>query len=108
MKKSELKSGMVVRFREGDMYLVVEVNGEYVCVGKDGWNRLKYYKEDLRNDLFESLDIVEVYDPQPSYFGSMISSANRKPIWKREPKKKMTVSQIEKELGYEIEIVRGV
>lgn len=104
MKKSSLESGMVVKTKDGKKYLLVAVRAELVLVGKEEWTTLRNYREDLLHDIYEDLDIVEVYATNGGPFNRMIELGRL--IWKRENKKKMTVSQIEKELGYEIEIVR--
>lgn len=106
MKKSGLRSGMVVKTRADDVLLVVEAKGVRALIGLTVWNPIRYYDEDLLHDKYGELDIMEVYEPEHGSFSSMTNLSNKKPIWVREPKKKMTVSQIEKELGYEIEIVR--
>lgn len=106
MKKSDLKSGMVVKTREDEILLVVEVKGVRTLIGRNAWNPMRRYDDDLKHDNYEELDIMEVYDPEPSAFASMVNLSNKKPIWVRRKKQKMTVREIEKELGYEIEIVR--
>ena len=51
------------------------------------------------------LDIVKVFKPALGSFNDMLSN-ERNRIWDREEVRKMTVSEICKELGYEVEIVR--
>lgn len=58
MKKSDLKSGMVVETREGELYLVVG----YFITKEDGHNLLTNYKENLLNNNHYYLDIVKVYE----------------------------------------------
>lgn len=106
MTKSELKSGMVVKTRDGNILLVVEIKGSLTLVARNEWNQTTNYCDDLKHEYYNVLDIMEVYDTKPRSFDSMTNLSDKKPIWVRKPKKKMTVSQIEKELGYEIEIVR--
>lgn len=105
MTKSKLKSGMIVKTREGDILLVVEIKGSLTLVARNEWNPTTNYCDDLKHEDYDDLDIMEVYDTEPRSFASMTNLSDKKPIWVRKPKKKMTVSQIEKELGYEIEIV---
>lgn len=104
MKKSDLRSGMVVKTKEGMKYLLIEAREELILVGKEEWTTLRHYRDDLLHDIYNDLDIVEIYATNHGTFNDMIEFGRL--IWKRENKKKMTVSQIEKELGYEIEIVR--
>lgn len=115
MKKSDLKSGMVVRFREGDMYFVSEVYGELICIGEDYWNPLRNHNEDLTHTLYKSLDIVEVFDGRQTCFRELISSTNKKPIWRRtEPTEvtmkevtEVTMKEVCEKFGYQVKIVEG-
>ena len=105
MKKSELKSGMVVESRNGNRYVLIEIFGELTLVRDGGWNYIDNYNEDLNNSIHD-LDIVNVYDGIRAGFEEITNVSGSRLLWSRYEKKKMTVSQIEKQLGYEIEIVR--
>nr|DAP34637.1 MAG TPA: hypothetical protein [Caudoviricetes sp.] len=48
---------------------------------------------------------MKVFNPELRKFSSMLSD-ERNCIWKREEVRRMTVSEICKELGYEVEIAR--
>ena len=65
MKKSELKTGMMIVTRDGDRWMVFKDvdNSEDVLITYDGWNDLKMYDEDLRLlvNHDKSFDIIEVY-----------------------------------------------
>ena len=74
MKKSELKTGMVVELRSGNRALVVKDNcykQDAIIFANDNWTRLDSYSEDLlwhvgrneRSDYVKSYDIVKVYKP---------------------------------------------
>lgn len=108
MKLSDLKNGMVVKFRGGDLLLVVEINETKILVNNYMWTRLSNYSQDMETLYnFKDFDIIEVYNGDFGNLHSMLNLSNKQPIWTRYEKKKMTVSEIEKELGYEIEIVKG-
>lgn len=121
MNIKDLKTGMRIITRNGDEYIVLKnvktpygrVEDMYVL--KDGgWMSSSSYNEDLtiKGKTNSNYDIMEVYaQNQGKYIdGSVISTNNVKNmdlIWKRENiKKEMTISEIEKELGYSIKIVK--
>ena len=112
MKKSDLKSGMTVKIRKGERYLVIknyETKLYGVCdvlVNKNSFLTLNDYNEDLilkdKNDF--QFDIMEVY--KPVYDSHIFDFEEHELIWEREEAKEMTLEEIEKELGYKIEIVK--
>lgn len=131
MKKSDIKNGMHVITNDGSEYVIIsgiEARGQIednntanvVMVNVDkygGWMSFDNYDDDLRfhdpegedDEYDRDYDIKIVYAPR--YYGwTMLSihddySINKfTKVWERE-RKKMTKAEIEKELGYEIEIV---
>ena len=134
MKKSDIKNGMHVITNDGTEYIIisgVEAQSQIrdgntadiimVQVNDDGWMPFDDYDDDLRyhdpeGDEYDDeedrcYDIKEVYSPL--CYAWTLSSVHNKPItyvdkfakvWER-PRKKMTKAEIEKELGYAIEIV---
>ena len=106
MKKQDLKTGMLVQFRNGEVYMLI--NDALVRDG--GWNSLYSFDNDL-NDIysFDKFDIVKVSKVlqhnylMPRYWNE--KTLNNNLLWEREETKKMTVSEIQKELGYKIEII---
>ena len=96
--KKLLTERRVVELRNGDRYLVV---GEFL-MGENDY----FIKDDFTNDLanrgLRKFDIVRIYEEIPR-----IGALHYKElgiIWERKPKK-MTKEEIEKALGYEIEII---
>ena len=84
MKKSDLRSGMVIRYRDGDFGLVVDFYGELVSIGRCFWGTFYAYNEDLTYADNPDCDIVEIYDGEKGCFDLIIDSAKEsKPIWKR-------------------------
>jgi len=57
MKKSDLKSGMIVETRDGKRYLFTSG----VLLDFDGYIMLINYNEDLKSKYYEAQDIVKVY-----------------------------------------------
>lgn len=112
--KDDLKVGYVVKYRNGELRMVMPYSRGLALTDLDGkWLNIN---TELNYDLTEvpcvpgttknSLDIMEVYGL--SAFGSTayrISTFGRKLLWKREEAKKMTVAEIEKALGYKVEVV---
>lgn len=115
MNKSDLKSGNIVKTREGEKYIVL-LDTEYgdiiVNLSNGLYLNLKKYKEDLsyERDL-QRYDVVAIcaFDyPGDNLIkhGLTAMTANYLWTWERKEPKKMTVSEICKELGYEVEIIK--
>lgn len=112
--KADLKVGYVVKYRNGNLRMVMPLEGGTLVLTSDDGSWL--HSEDVNDDLTcrrvkwgeptDSLDIMEVYGWSGWPSNAMyVATAGRKLLWKREDPKKMTVSEIEKELGYKIEVV---
>lgn len=113
MKKSDLKTGMRVKTRDGCIFLVVcgvQMYGEtdILFTDKDGgWLRGKNYQDNLicGDSDDNSFDIIEVYtinNIQDAFQGNFMNLEERYLIWKR---KEFTDEQKEifkalKTLGY--------
>ena len=90
MKKSDLRTGMLVKTREGNFALVM-LNTEYEdCLVSDGeseertWCMLDSYNEDLQKEGMYVGDIVEVYSSKSSNKDrGSFSTLHRSLIWKR-------------------------
>lgn len=80
MKKSDLKDGMIVEYRNGNRRMVLR--DELLGVGI--YNKLEHYDEDLIIKSNKSLDIVEVFEFEYGSLESVLSSKNLKSIWKRQ------------------------
>lgn len=110
--KDDLKVGYIVVCDEGTYMVNMVMRGErenLIAVDQEcKWIDLK---DDLTHDLIcpsqGDLTITSVYGYCTFGFKSCAISTDDRPLlWKREePAKKMTVEEIEKELGYKVEIV---
>lgn len=120
MTKSELKTGHIVTFRNGERYMVfrncapeddtiVEING------KLSWFPLKKYNEDLTFNRYISAcdektikewDIVKVEQCSHPYAFISKNYGTKKTIWQLKEKKKYTYAQLKEILGEEFEIVK--
>ena len=80
MKKSDLKTGMVVELRNKKKYLVINDSMSNL----DGWDKMSNYEDDLTSRAFDSLDILKVYETSGGSFKSMFLNSNLTLIWERE------------------------
>jgi hypothetical protein len=127
MQKSDIKNGMHVITNNGDEYIIISGIEAYeqtvntaniIMVQLDGgWMAFDDYDNDLHyhdpegddDECPDKLyDIKTVYAPR--YYSWTLSSVHKNPtdfakVWERPIAKKMTKAEIEKELGYEIEII---
>lgn len=124
MKKTELRTGMIVTLRNEVEYVFVKdfvVDDDYTMKScKDGilvnghkpsWCNMMHYDDKLKAGVgYEALDIMKVEIPDHPYAFTNIpyDKKDRKLVWKREEPKKMTVAEIEAILGYKVEIVSEV
>lgn len=106
--KSDLKDGMVVEQRDGDMYLVLAGT----AVGKGEHNSIVGYTDDLKWAGYKGGDIVKVYRITPGSLGCVehvFIKCNLELIWERKEPKKMTVKEMKQKLeeltGEEIEVM---
>ena len=108
--KADLKDGMVVEQRNGNMYLVLA--GKAVRKGR--CNRIDGYTDDLKwegRTGYTGGDIVKVYRITPESLGcieDVFIKSNLELIWERKEPEKMTVEEMRKKLeeltGEEIEV----
>ena len=108
--KADLRDGMVVEQRNGNMYLVLA--GKAVRKGR--CNRIDGYTDDLKwegRTGYTGGDIVKVYRITPGSLGcieDVFIKNNLELIWERTESKKMTVEEMKQKLeeltGEEIEV----
>lgn len=84
MELKNLKTGMVVKLRNGDYYMVI---GNYL-INNSGWDSFSEYNDDLTSKNNAKFSIVEVYEKRDR--GDLIPRnwfkeiEEEEPIWKRE------------------------
>lgn len=61
MKKSDLKSGMVVELRDGRRYVVITNDA---AISENVWLDFNNYSENLHHSTVRAYDIIKVYKPQ--------------------------------------------
>lgn len=122
MQKSDIKNGMHVITNNGEEWVILsdihassQTNNTACTImarmDGGGWMNFDRYTNDLRCDSGDfDYEIQAVF--KPKYYGvtlmsvrSAYSSYNFTKLWERPTIKKMTKADIEKELGYEIEII---
>ena len=110
MTKSELKPGYVVRYRNGNLRMIMPLRDELVLIEMEKndprWSTLTYHNEDLTCRSSPNCDIVEVYgysDTRTSVW--KFNPNDRQLLWKRSEKKKYTYAQLREILGEEFEVV---
>ena len=120
MTKSELKTGMVVTYRDGRKAMVFKdcADNNFPTIFREEasmliseeatWLDLHYINEDLLyTDVYtDDLDIIMVEAAKhPFVLWLPYDQKNYTVIWERNPPKKMTVAEIEAILGYRVEII---
>lgn len=106
MNKSDLKVGYVVKFRNGELNMVMPTAHNLTLIKGSLHIEISNYKDDLTTCL-KDFDIMEVYGySKHSYLALKLTEEaldDRKLLWKREPDPKiMTLEEVEKELGCKI------
>lgn len=102
MRKSNIKSGMSVKLRNGQMGLIVDVFGIKIIQLENNWLNLdKEYNQDLIN--YDGWDIMEVYSI-PNY--ECVIRENfcipENIIWRREELIELTMQEIADKFGIPI------
>lgn len=97
IKRNEIEFGDILTLRNGDRYVVANggMYGEKECYNRDADEVEVWYNDDLtQNENNKNEDVIRV-----ERAGNIIYERQKEA-------KKMTVAQICKELGYDIEIVK--
>lgn len=116
MKNEDLKTGMILECRNGDLAMVLKDTANGDIVSGDTWQPIS-----TDRNIIEDLSIVKIYQPKnnQAYLGKSSGFERRKistkpnvfglrdyeVIWSKDTKE-MTVSQIEEVLGYPIRIIK--
>lgn len=104
--KMELKEGMIIECRNGNRYLLRQIDDELIGSSNTGYIGLHYDKKLNENQYFiEDYDIMKVYASEAFVLNSLFDDQYLECIWERKEPKKMTLAQISEALGYEVEVV---
>ena len=109
MQKTDLKSGMSVKLRNGQMGLIVDVFGKKIIQFENNWaNFDENYNQDLKAVNADiRWDITEVYrilDYDCVIRKNLCKPENLK--WKREEQKELTMQEIADKFGIPISALR--
>ena len=107
MKKADLKTGMLVQYRNGKVGMVIN---NFILT--DGYIEIGNIEYDLRHERLKEYDIMKVsnvltyYKLMPSYWTE--ETLNNNLLWEREEKPtELTIQQIEEMTGLKnIKIVK--
>ena len=112
MTKSELQTGMIVKLRNGNCFLVllnykgnkdILAGMDRCCDITDVWINLDSYQEDLTHGIIEKYDIMEIYNTRP-FAVNMLHQR----IWKREDEvKEVTMQEVEEKFGCKVKIINN-
>ena len=109
MTLDELKTGMIVKTREGNSHIVMRdfIDEGDILAGlsnnnviSNTWTSLSNYNQDMTHSALPNLDIVGVYDSYP-----YSADTSKRPIWERKEYKEVTMSEIEEMFGCKVKIV---
>ena len=108
--KMELKEGMIIECRNGDRYLLRTVRGDLILSANKGWVEYVYDNNfiDVGEDakaLNGDYDIMKIYETKAYVLEDLFDNNYLDCIWERKEPKKMTLAQISKALGYEVEVI---
>lgn len=107
---NDIKSGYVVKFRDGKLMMVMRAGDfeKILCDDEGDWIYMSRYSSSFKHPILKRCDIAEVYGlvEEGHYEDAAFLDTDHRPLlWKRSEPVKMTVEEINKKLGYEVEIV---
>lgn len=114
-KFEDIEVGMMVEKRNGELCVVIKNIGDndycptnkypFLFVDNSGFTVHREFK----NRNFNQYDIVKVYDNTAKLGNGIFDITQRNLLWeeKEDVIKEMTIDEIQKELGYEIKIIKG-
>ena len=102
----KLKEGMIIECRDGGRYLLRNVNDTIIVSNFDEWFKATY-DENLCDNCYyeETFDIMKIYESKAYVLEDLFNDNYLECIWERKEPKKMTLAQISKALGYEVEVI---
>lgn len=104
--KKDLVAGKhIVKLADGSVGLVVYSQDElWVLFEDDNCMTLRDQEEDLSFSEDSYFDIVEVYEISSCFMSKIFNLAYHDLVWQKNPKRKMSLKEIEEALGYSVEI----
>ena len=109
MKKSDLRSGMVVERRDGERFLLVDFGAEIVGVNGNSCWGLDYTQENMSSVNDAKRDIVKVFEAEVGTLNWMLDEREDMPICNRSDEKEITSDEafriLRKHYGCEVKII---
>jgi hypothetical protein len=112
MKKSDLKSGMLVETREGKRGIVMlnTPNGDMIVAGdnnadifiKKMWDELNRYADDLSHPDGEKYNIYKIYGFNHNMGATHLSTSGRELLFERKDKLEVTLEQIAEKFNVDV------
>ena len=115
MTKQDLRTGMVVECKNGNVYQVfkdtagsvIGATDIFVGVHHDGWLNFSAIDNNLIVNDNDGLTIMKVYNCNAIWhLTKPYKYKTWNCVWEREEPKELTVAEIEKLLGYPVKIVK--
>jgi hypothetical protein len=108
--KSDLKTGDVVKFREGELGIVI-LELDVIACKNGGWISMNSINEDLISSFYlGKYDVIAVRRPNESSaccFDAMRANAPRGTlVYERKEPEEMTLAEVCRLLGKEVKIVK--
>ena len=109
MTLDDLKTGMIVKTREGKYNIVMRdfIDEGDILAGLSRNNKisetcthLSNYNQDMTNSRFPHIDIMSVYASYP-----YSADTQKKLLWERKEYKEVTIRDIEEKFGCKVKIV---
>lgn len=103
--KSDLKPGMVVRTKEGNIYIVFE---DFLA-SKEGYVSMDIYDRNLLSKKGDRFTIDYVYEAKKYSLETILNDSeySKKVLFNRHENKvkEMTLEEVEEKLGYRVKII---
>lgn len=108
MRKEDLKIGYLLECRNGELKMLMPTSYGTVLISKShNFYEFDSLKDDLTTTFSEDFDIMKVYGFSVFNSEALKFNIDKRPLlWERKDRKEMTISEIEKELGYSIKIIK--
>ena len=109
MTLNDLKTGMIVKTRNGEYHIVMrdfidegDVMAGLSCsnIISGTWTSLSNYNQDMTHPTLAFLDIMSVYSSYP-----YSAYTPKRPLWERKEYKEVTMREIEEKFGCKVKIV---
>nr|DAH73497.1 MAG TPA: hypothetical protein [Caudoviricetes sp.] len=95
--KDYIKTGVVLEFANGERYLALN----NFCFNQESWITFSRYNDDLIHCYYNEFNIDKIYSSNQGDLSFMLTHT-KEVLWERNPKRKLTKEEAEKEFDIEI------